>query len=112
MPFSMTCRSAPVTATNAVRSKRIRKGKIATSMAEFAERFGTNQALVPESLAVKYSIKRLNPQSRLRVRVRSGIFQVASRAKDAVRPIVERNERDGRVSPVRKLAKRLRSALR
>lgn len=82
------------------------------SIAEFAERFGTNQALVPESLAVKYSIKRLNPQSRLRVRVRSGIFQVASRAKDAVRPIVERNERDGRVSPVRKLAKRLRSALR
>lgn len=82
------------------------------SIAQFADRFGTNQALVPAHLADKYSIKRLNPQSQLSVKARTGIFRVASRAKDLVRPIVERSERDGSVSSLRKVAGRLRAALR
>lgn len=82
------------------------------SIAQFAQRFGVNQALVPVRLAEKYSIKRLNPQSRLNVSVRSTIFSAASRAKDVARPLVERVERKGKASGLRTLAKRLRAALR
>lgn len=82
------------------------------SIAQFSERFHANQALVPSDLAVKYSIKRLNPQSRLAVRVRGGVARVAAKSKGVLRPLMERTERAGGTSPLRAMARRLRGALR
>ncbi|MBB2958494.1 hypothetical protein [Pseudoclavibacter helvolus] len=84
----------------------------ALSIAQFAERFHTNQALVPSELAVKYSIKRLNPQSRATVRLRGGVARLAARAKHLLRPVLELSERSGRRSGLRIAAHRLRAALR